>query len=158
MIRNLVLGFREAEAFCGVMRVGYLPDAFGHVSQLVRGFGIEDIVARRGVPLGTKLAFEMVGADSTLSMFIYLYRAYGNALGLPLFDEKRIEYIDSTPFESPGFSDRLSAADLEPRATTPYLLLMNGVDHTFAQTDLPANTDKVNRTRGHVRVRSDRHR
>ena len=157
MIRNLILGFREAEDFGGVMRVCYLPDAFGHISQLpqlMRGFGIEDIVAWRGMPGGTKLVSDWVGADGTRSTFFYLYHGYGNALGLPLSDERRIEYIDGTPFEAQGFAERFSAmaADLEPRATTPHLLLMNGVDHSFAQADLPEIIDKVNRTRPDMRA------
>ncbi len=157
MIRNLLLGFREAEHFGGVMRVCYLPDAFGHISQLpqlVHGFGIQDVVAWRGMPSGTKLVSEWIGADGSKCRFFYLYQSYGLALDLPLADEETAETIDSTPvvssfpFARHTFAPhiRTLASILQPRATTPYLLLMNGVDHTFAQADLPDVIDKINRT------------
>jgi len=34
LIRNLMLGHRLAEEFGAVMKVGYIPDSFGHISQL----------------------------------------------------------------------------------------------------------------------------
>ncbi len=42
LIRNLRLGLSKAEALGGAMRVGYVPDQFGHVGQLPQlfaGFG-----------------------------------------------------------------------------------------------------------------------
>jgi mannosylglycerate hydrolase len=151
MIRNMILGFREAEAFGGVMRVAYLPDQFGHISQMpqfLRGFGIEDVVSWRGMPGGTKSALDWVGADGSTCHFFYLSHTYGQANGLPLEDEDTVTYIDSTPLEVAGLSKRIPAIveALAPRATTPHLLLMNGMDHCFAQPDLPAIIDKINRT------------
>jgi mannosylglycerate hydrolase len=151
MIRNLILGFREAEAFGGVMRVGYLPDEFGHISQLpqlMAGFGIEDMVSWRGMPGGTRLALDWVGADGTVCKFFYLYQTYGQAAGLPLDDEDSVAYVDGTPVAMAGFLKRIPGmvAALQPRATTPHLLLMNGMDHCFAQADLPAIIEKINRT------------
>ena len=34
LVRNLALGIRTATAFGGAMRVGYMPDPFGHVAQM----------------------------------------------------------------------------------------------------------------------------
>jgi mannosylglycerate hydrolase len=53
LVRNLLLGFRQARAF-GVepMKVGYVPDCFGHISQLPQlfaGFGIGSAVLFRGL-------------------------------------------------------------------------------------------------------------
>ena len=151
MIRNMLLGFREAEAFGGVMRVAYLPDQFGHISQmpqLLHGFGIEDVVSWRGMPGGTKLALDWVGADGSMCKFFYLYQTYGQANGLPLDDEDSVAYVDGTPLAQAGLPKRVSAmiAALAPRATAPHLLLMNGMDHCFAQPDLPAIIEKINGT------------
>jgi alpha-mannosidase len=33
-LRNLALGLRRADALGGALRVGYLPDPFGHSAQL----------------------------------------------------------------------------------------------------------------------------
>jgi len=149
LIRNLMLGYRECETLGGVMRICYLPDAFGHISQLpqiARGFGMGDIVVWRGLPRGSKTVFEWSGADGSECLVFYMYGAYGNALALPLSEESFTEYIDATPIERPGLVERVNGiiAALEPKATTPNLLLMNGIDHSFAQDDLPEVIDRIN--------------
>jgi alpha-mannosidase len=35
LVRNLMLGIRKAEALGGSSLVGYIPDSFGHIAQLV---------------------------------------------------------------------------------------------------------------------------
>jgi mannosylglycerate hydrolase len=151
MIRNLILGLHETEGVGGAMRICYLPDAFGHISQLpqiMRGFGLEDMIGWRGLPGGTKLVSDWMGADGSVVKFFYLYQTYGHASGLPLTDEETVEVLDGTPFKQPSLAKRIQdvVAAFEPRATSPYLLLMNGVDHAFAQADLPAVIDKINET------------
>src|SRR3990172_11904359 len=50
-IRNLQFGIRSANAYGGVMMVGYSPDAFGHIAHLpavLRGFGIDSVALWRG--------------------------------------------------------------------------------------------------------------
>ena len=50
-IRNLLTGHRIAREFGELMKVGYLPDQFGHISQIpqiLRGFDIDCAVAWRG--------------------------------------------------------------------------------------------------------------
>ena len=45
IVRNLAEGLRRARRFGRPMRIGYLPDAFGHIAQMpriLRGFGIDD--------------------------------------------------------------------------------------------------------------------
>jgi hypothetical protein len=52
-IRNLQLGLHRAAELAGAMRVGYLPDMFGHIAQmpqLFRLFGFDHAVVWRGVP------------------------------------------------------------------------------------------------------------
>jgi alpha-mannosidase len=53
IVRNLELGWARAEALGGAMRVGYLPDMFGHIAQMpqiLRRAGIDRAVVWRGVP------------------------------------------------------------------------------------------------------------
>src|SRR5438874_10024224 len=53
MVRNLRQGSERAERLGGAMRLGYIPDSFGHVSQmpqLLRLAGLADACVWRGVP------------------------------------------------------------------------------------------------------------
>ena len=50
IVRNLELGWDRAEAFGAAMRVGYLPDMFGHVAQMPQ------ILRRAGIDTGRRLA------------------------------------------------------------------------------------------------------
>ena len=50
--RNMLLGQQVGRRFGTPMQVGYIPDAFGHISQIpriLRGFGIDNAVLWRGV-------------------------------------------------------------------------------------------------------------
>ena len=52
LIRNLRLGLDRSEAMGGSMKIGYVPDQFGHVGQLPQifaSFGMEGAVLWRGV-------------------------------------------------------------------------------------------------------------
>ena len=51
MIRNLLMGRVVASEFGDVMDVGYIPDPFGHVSQvpqILTQFGIDSVIFARG--------------------------------------------------------------------------------------------------------------
>ncbi len=65
------------------MRVGYLPDSFGHVAQMpqiLRLFGIEDAVVWRGVPAAIdRHAFRWEAPDGSAVRAEYLPAGYGNA-------------------------------------------------------------------------------
>ena len=50
-IRNLALGLKLGEELGGAMRVGYIPDQFGHIAQMpqiLKGFGIDTALIYRG--------------------------------------------------------------------------------------------------------------
>ncbi|MFA6290403.1 MAG: glycoside hydrolase family 38 C-terminal domain-containing protein [Victivallales bacterium] len=149
MIRNLILGYRECEKFGKVMKVCYLPDAFGHISQLpqmMAGFGMRDAVLWRGLPRGYQTVFKWKGADGTECLVFNLISAYGNASDLPVSLEDFTRINDSTEFQFKGLRERIGniMSRLSPRAADPHLLLFNGVDHTFAQADLPDIIKKIN--------------
>lgn len=137
-IRNLLKGQQVLKEYGPSSMVGYAPDQFGNVSQLpqiLHNFNITSFVFGRGYTFfkqegnsyrkeEKKTEFYWVGADQSRLLAIFLHDWYNNAQ---------------------RFSEDLSKAKtllainddhLRKINTTPYLLLMNGVDHLQAQENL----------------------
>ncbi|WP_078877673.1 alpha-mannosidase [Streptomyces sp. 150FB] len=130
IVRNLELGLRRSEEMGGSLRVGYLPDMFGHCAQMpqiLRGAGIEHACVWRGVPAAVdRHAFAWTAPDGTAVRTEYLAAGgYGNAVGL---------------FDDPSqVAERAStiAAKLRPwRPDGSPMLAMYGSDHTAPAADL----------------------
>ena len=125
------------------MREGYVPDSFGHIAQLpqiLQGFGIGSAVFWRGVgDEGERLHNELwwQTPDGTSVLAIHLPDGYHNAsnLGYPM----RWGDPSALTFDPERALDRLSGAvaTLGPVARTPYLLLMNGIDHAEPDRHTP---------------------
>jgi alpha-mannosidase len=81
--RNLETGLARAAELGGTMRVGYLPDMFGHVAQMpqiLRGEGLETAVVWRGVPAVVEFhRFVWESPDGSSVVAEYLPDGYGNA-------------------------------------------------------------------------------
>lgn len=128
LIRNLMLGQRVSRRFGEPMSVGYVPDSFGHISQLpqiLAGFGIHDAAIWRGVPdLPTEFLWQSPDGSAVLTH--YMRDGYGN--------------LAWTPHNPDGFARivRQAVDRLAPHATTDAILLMNGMDHVEPSPDLPA--------------------
>jgi hypothetical protein len=126
IIRNLEAGMARAQEFGGAMRVGYLPDMFGHVAQMpqiLRSAGLEIAVAWRGVPSAIdRHRFVWEGADGSSVLTEYLPDGYGNAAHL---------------FDGPGVPE---LASFEERYRPWYggddILGMVGTDHMPLPRDL----------------------
>jgi alpha-mannosidase len=122
IVRNLERGLARGDELGGAMRIGYLPDMFGHVAQMpqiLRLAGIEQAVVWRGVPaVIDRHAFLWQGPDGSEVRAEYLPRGYGNAAHL-FADPERL-------------ADELEAlqAELEPFFDGDTLLAMYGNDHT----------------------------
>jgi alpha-mannosidase len=130
LIRNLRIGLARAAALGGGMRVGYVPDQFGHVGQLPQIFsqlGFPAAVLWRGVgdDVGETL-FVWEAPDGTRLPTVYLMHGYGNAVNLPTEPAALRARIDA------------EVATLGKRSRVSALLLMNGSDHERPQPDLPA--------------------
>jgi alpha-mannosidase len=99
IIRNLEAGMARAEDFGGAMRVGYLPDMFGHVAQMPQilcSAGLAIAVAWRGVPSAVdRHRFVWEGPDGSAVLTEYLPDGYGNAAHL--FDRSGVPELE--PFE-----------------------------------------------------------
>ena len=83
IMRNLEVGLARAEKLGGAMRVGYLPDSFGHIAQMpqiLRSFGIETALVWRGVPGAIEShAFTWESPDGSFVRAEYLPEGYSNA-------------------------------------------------------------------------------
>jgi mannosylglycerate hydrolase len=127
LIRNLLMGHQLGEAFGGVMKVGYMPDPFGHVSQMpqiLRGFGIDVACMTRGVDW-PQSEFYWEAPDGSRVLTHWFSLGYANAFRLT-GDPEAFRYRD--------FEDLRSMLDaLSEKATADVLLLMNGNDHLGPQ-------------------------
>jgi len=139
-IRNLLLGMRLAEEFGKVMRVGYIPDAFGQIAQMpqiLNGFGIDSAVFERGVGNeGDTLKSEFTwrapdGMSSVLTHWLVL--SYSNLENITTNLDDAFHYVTQ------------GANMLKAKATTSNVLLMNGSDHREAQPHIPRVVDYVNK-------------
>ena len=144
LIRNLQIGRRSAAAFGEAMRVGYVPDTFGHIAQLpqiLRGVGIDNAVFWRGVGSeARKSEFYWTAPDGSSVLVLHLADpvGYSNARDMPL---SPTEFVTRTI---------LLASTLLPKATTTTLLFMNGSDHLAPQAGLPAVIAAANERLAHL--------
>ncbi len=140
IIRNLLRGYKIAKSFGKVMKVGYVPDPFGHISQMpqiLQGFGINSFIFTRGMDdrgeeLGTDFWWEAPNGSKVLA--VWLKEGYGNIAGLPEDIEESAERVMDT------------LQKLEPYVRTRNYLLMNGSDHLEPQEHIPQLIDYLNKT------------
>jgi mannosylglycerate hydrolase len=119
-IRNLLQGERSARPFGPKMKIGYIPDPFGHIGQMpqiLRGFGIETACVQRGLA-DEPCEFWWQAPDGSRVFMAYLRDGYSNAADLQAANPEpfRLEIC------------RLRDA-LLPHTRAPHVLLMWGTDH-----------------------------
>lgn len=142
LVRNLILGHRIASGFGHVQKIGYIPDTFGHISQLpqiLQGFGIPFAMHFRGLDEGdlkSELWWQSPDGSRVLLRHLPTDMGYGNASSLA-------ENVQEAA------SDLRTFARYESRrAASSVLLALNGVDHLPAREDLPAILAAANRLFG----------
>lgn len=139
IIRNLLLGHKIASEFGSVMKVGYIPDPFGHISQMpqiLKGFGIDNIIFWRGIEYDQSQGNEFIwqGPDGTELFAVHLPKiGYCNAVSLPEDVGQAYKLINE------------AIEDLLSRETSKSLLLLNGVDHLEAQPHIPLLAKELNK-------------
>ncbi|MGH2791797.1 MAG: alpha-mannosidase, partial [Actinomycetota bacterium] len=121
IVRNLEMGLSRGDELGAVMRVGYLPDMFGHIAQmpqLLARAGIDRAVVWRGVPRNVEShVFTWEAPDGSSVAAEYLVGGYGNAAHLfavPARTDERVETFRAT---------------MEPFFGDDDLLAMHGTDH-----------------------------
>ena len=146
-VRNLLEGHRIANEYGQCQKVGCALDQFGNISQLpqiLADFDIHNFIFGRGYSFYNtsednkyyrKLLpaeFRWCGADGTEALAINLPYWYSNAQRFPKDIQKSIDLLKHNEKLFEGIS------------VTPYILLMNGVDHLEAQDDLLPILKEVN--------------
>ncbi|HEX9097165.1 MAG TPA: glycoside hydrolase family 38 C-terminal domain-containing protein [Candidatus Dormibacteraeota bacterium] len=130
LVRDLQRGIGSAEAHGGSMRVGYLPDSFGHAAQmpqLYRQLGFRYAAVWRGVPLQIdRVAFSWEAPDGSRILTAYMGNSYAQGVDLPT--------------DPAALATRVAEAldAIEPFHPTANVLLMNGNDHVLPQAALSA--------------------
>jgi mannosylglycerate hydrolase len=132
-IQNMLRGLAVSRKYGDPMKVGYIPDPFGHISQMpqiLRGFGFDTAVFWRGV-----------GKKITQNEFIWQAPDGSEVEALHLPGSKNIGGY-STGLAFNGGVDvtvkHLNGLNfLINRSGSGYVLVMNGNDHVEPSQDLP---------------------
>ncbi len=141
LIRNLLKGHRQAASYGHpVPKIGYVPDIFGHISQLpqiLAGFGIDNAFFWRGLHgdgYPSELTWE--GADGTRLLVAHFSDHDGYS---DWFLRVRMPHL-AEPVDPDALTDavRRYLEYKAERATTPVILAMDGCDHTEPDPRLPA--------------------
>lgn len=131
-VRNLLAGRRAARDFGDVMPVGYIPDSFSHIAMMpaiLRGFDMDTAIVYRGFggePGQETSEYRWQAPDGSEVLMLHLPpNGYGDA------------YIGADDDQLFIRKAHELKAILDPRATTPHRLCMNGGDHHFPEPYLP---------------------
>ncbi|MCA0970587.1 hypothetical protein LCM20_08315 [Halobacillus litoralis] len=114
--RNLEIGLEMAGSYSRSQKVGYLPDTFGHISQMpqiLRSFGIDNAILWRGIQIDQS-EFEWQSPNGESVYSIFLPEGYYQ----PVLNE-----------EDPTSSLQSFIEKVEPYTNTSHVLLTNGGDH-----------------------------
>jgi len=139
IIRNLFLGHKIASEFGRVMKIGYIPDPFGHITQMpqiLKGFGMDSIIFWRGIEYEQSQGNEFIwqGPDGTELFAVHLPKVgYCNAMSISEDVNQAYKLIKE------------AIEDLLSRETSKSLLLLNGVDHLEAQPHIPRLVRELNK-------------
>jgi len=142
MLRNLLAGIATAEDYGGAMRVGWVPDAFGHISQLpqiFRQLRIEIAALTRGI--GNELPdmqtdFSWESRDGSRITVVHQVQGYysGGLLGFPYFWGRVERHAPS-----PEIARQKMLRLVEPhrkRGASGHVALWNGADHLHPEPEL----------------------
>lgn len=142
LIRNLLIGNTLAQEFGKNMPIGYLPDSFGHSGQLphiLKGANIHSACVMRGVPIhklkNTDFLWKGVNGDSVIS--VALSTGYSNGMFMP---KTKIPFL---------LRIKRAKSEMKNLPDLSHLLIMNGVDHQFAQPQIPNLIAKSNKSYVH---------
>lgn len=133
LIRNLLLGLEMAETYGGAMRIGYVPDTFGHIAQMPQilgGFNIDSFVFTRGMgDEAEELKAEFLWKAPDGSQVLAVNMTLGYGIPASWLKDLRLQLEDALRIAQPY--NRL----LLSKASTKNILLMNGGDHAFPQAE-----------------------
>ena len=131
-IRNLEMGLERAEALGGALRLGYMPDQFGHIGQMpqiLRKAGLDRAMVWRGVPREVdRTAFRWRAPDGSEVLTEYMAFGYFNGGSL-----------DRT-VDPEELADTLaqSIETMRPYIVDDAMVVMVGYDHADPTSRFPA--------------------
>lgn len=151
LIRNLLYGIKVSNSFGRAMKVGYVPDSFGHIAQLpqiLRGFGIDSFLFFRGLEQEKNtldLEFYWRSPDGSTVLASRQHPFYGNGthLGYVTNWGDPEAMVQSFP-DAVAKIDKSCAALLE-LTKAKVLLLGNGIDQCDHQPELPRILKRLSR-------------
>jgi mannosylglycerate hydrolase len=129
LVRNLLIGKDICQLFGQRMMVGYIPDPFGHLSQLPQifnGFHMDTACLWRGVPDGSPTLFTWQSPDGSSVLLAHLYDGYGNIADWPATD------LDQSVYSLNAKADKIL-----PHNPSSHYLMMRGSDHLEPRPELP---------------------
>ncbi|GAA5525508.1 mannosylglycerate hydrolase [Microbulbifer aestuariivivens] len=139
LVRNLELGTARASAHGNCQKVGYLPDTFGHISQmpqLLRGFGIDNAVAWRGID-AERAEVQWRAADGSAVFTVFLTEGYyQHPFNTADWQANLTSYLDKIATRSDG-----------------ELLLTQGGDHLLTSESLQSRMESFNSAQSRYRLR-----
>ena len=156
LVRNLIIGGKVGAQFGGVMKVGYTPDSFGHVSQMpqiLNGFGIDSFIFSRGIT--TKDAkeggqvFAWKGPDGKSRVHCcWIPKGYGTApFTIVVEDGKR----KHRPWPDVMKTVRDYMQDLMRHKNPGVVLMWNGNDHAMPEERIGEMVRRANEEFGEYR-------
>ena len=129
LVRNLLIGKDICQLFGQRMMVGYIPDPFGHLSQLpqvLNGFHMDTACLWRGVPDGSPTLFTWQAPDGSSVLLAHIYDGYGNIADWPASDpDQSVHRLNA------------EADKLQPYNPGSHFLMMRGSDHLEPRPELP---------------------
>jgi alpha-mannosidase len=157
MIRNLLLGHKIAKQMgAEPLKVGYVPDTFGHIWQMLQilnGFNIKYMYYFRGYPPlfgnweeykdkneDTPLEHFYMAPDGTKILTLHHILGYSNASSS--CDNPKIE--NEFPYANALRKIKTTLKKTAPRTASSLILLMNGDDHAMAEWAIPDLIEKWN--------------
>ncbi len=136
LIRNLQVGMNAASRYAQPMKIGYLPDMFGHIAQMPQILslaGISQAVVWRGVPAAIdSTQFVWSAPDGSTVLAEYLVDGYSNGVTLP--EDPRVLL---------GRLREIATRFLPFISHSRRLLVMNGSDHQPPQAFLGKTVSKA---------------
>lgn len=152
-IRNLLRGRKDMEKYGDTMAmapINYLPDMFGfhaQLPQMMKEFDMTHLVGARGMPKDCPNYFLWEGADGSVVKVCSLLNSYNNGNGLSEREEPKVFKVFGEPISMPSLPDVLNLIwrdrnEIE-RANSSQLLIMNGVDHMWANPNMKKTLAKI---------------
>ena len=130
-IRNLEMGLHRASELGMALRLGYMPDQFGHIGQMpqiLRLAGLDRAMVWRGVPASIdRTSFRWRAPDGSEVVTEYMVFGYANGASFE-------QTADPSSLEA-AIADSVEA--LRPYAVDDRLVVMVGYDHAGPDATLP---------------------